>query len=73
MVQAKQALMALIVASAMGSATAALATETITYTYDAKGRVTKVVHAGTVNNGVTVQYTHDHADNRTHVTVTGAP
>lgn len=58
---------------AIAGASMSQATETITYTYDAKGRVTKVVHTGTVNNGVTVQYTHDHADNRTHVTVTGAP
>ncbi len=58
--------------TAAGTANA-LATETITYTYDAKGRVTRIVHTGTVNNGVTIQYTHDHADNRTHVTVAGAP
>jgi hypothetical protein len=54
-------------------ATAAAATETITYTYDAKGRLVKVERGGTVNNGVTAQYTHDHADNRTNVTVTGSP
>ncbi len=51
----------------------AMAAETITYTYDAKGRVVKVVHAGTVNNGVTKEYTHDKADNRKKVKVTGAP
>lgn len=71
--QLKIVLAVATVASAIVGATAAVATETITYTYDAKGRVTKVVHSGTVNNGVTVKYTHDHADNRTHVTVTGAP
>lgn len=49
------------------------ASETVTYTYDAKGRLVKVVHAGTTNNGVVVQYAHDHADNRTNVKVTGAP
>lgn len=50
------------------------ATETITYTYDAKGRLVKVVHSSTVanNNGVTVDYTHDKADNRTNVKTTGA-
>lgn len=58
---------------AMLMAAGAQASETIAYTYDAKGRLTKVVHAGTVNNGVTTQYTHDHADNRTNVQVTGAP
>lgn len=53
--------------------TAALATETITYTYDAKGRLVKVERTGTVNNGVTTQYTHDKADNRVNVTVTQSP
>lgn len=48
------------------------AAETITYSYDAKGRLVKVVHSGTVNNGVTVTYTHDKADNRTNVTTTGS-
>lgn len=48
-------------------------TETITYTYDAKGRLVKVERSGTVNNGVKVQYTHDKANNRTNLTVTGSP
>ena len=52
------------------SAVAAHAAETITYTYDAKGRLTKVVHAGTINNGTTVEYSHDAADNRTRVKTT---
>lgn len=47
--------------------------ETITYTYDAKGRLVKVVHTGSVNNGVTKEYTHDKADNRKRVKVTGVP
>lgn len=51
----------------------ALAAETITYTYDAHGRVVKVERSGSVNNGVKAQYTHDKADNRTNVTVTGSP
>ncbi len=50
-----------------------LATETVTYTYDAKGRLVKVVRLGTVNNGVTTEYTHDKADNRKKVKTTGAP
>lgn len=49
----------------------ALASESITYTYDAKGRLTKVVHSGTVNNGVETTYTYDKADNRTNQTVIG--
>jgi YD repeat-containing protein len=50
-----------------------LAQETTTYTYDAKGRVVKVVRSGSVNNGVTTEYTHDKAGNRTRVKVVGAP
>lgn len=53
--------------------TPALATETITYTYDAKGRLVKVVRTGSINNGVTTEVTHDNADNRTRVKVSGAP
>ena len=51
---------------------AATAAETVTYTYDALGRLVKKVVTGTVNNGVQVEYTHDAADNRTKVKVTGA-
>lgn len=52
--------------------TPALATETVTYTYDAQGRLIKTVLTGTVNNGLTTVYTIDKADNRTIVIVTGA-
>lgn len=51
----------------------AYSAETVTYTYDAKGRLVKVEHSGAVNNGVKSEYTHDKADNRTKVKVTGAP
>jgi hypothetical protein len=54
------------------SATAAMATETITYTFDARGRLVQVQHSGTVNSGVNTAYTHDKANNRTNVTTTGA-
>jgi len=50
----------------------ASATETVTYTYDAKGRLVKVVHTGTVNNNLTTTYGHDRADNRMSVKTTGA-
>lgn len=49
-----------------------VASETITYTYDAKGRVVKAEHSGSVNNGVKAEYSHDKADNRTNVTTTGS-
>ena len=54
-------------------ASAASATETVSYTYDAKGRLVKIERTGTVNNNVTTTYTHDKADNRTNVKTTGAP
>lgn len=60
------------IAAAIGLAAIASATETINYSYDAKGRLVKVEHSGNVNNGVNVTYTHDKADNRTNVTVNGS-
>ena len=52
--------MKLLVAGAIALAlvSGAFATETITYTYDAKGRLVKVVHTGTVNNNLTTDYSH---------------
>lgn len=49
------------------------AAETIAYTYDARGRLIKVERTGTVNNGVTANYTIDKAENRTNKTTTGSP
>ena len=51
----------------------AFAAETVTYTYDARGRLVQVARSGTVNNGVTTAYQHDKADNRTSKTTTGSP
>jgi YD repeat-containing protein len=51
---------------------AATAAETITYTYDARGRLVKVVHTGTVNNNNQACYKYDKADNRTTVQTTVA-
>ena len=53
--------------------TLAYAGETVIYSYDAKGRLVKVERSGTVNNNVTAHYSHDKADNRANVTVTGSP
>ncbi|HEX8239745.1 MAG TPA: hypothetical protein VF574_08420 [Allosphingosinicella sp.] len=63
----------LLAGAAAAMAAAALAAETIVYTYDAKGRLVKIERSGTVNNNVTANYSHDKADNRTNVTVTGSP
>lgn len=46
----------------------ASASETITYTYDALGRLVQVSRSGTVNNGASAAYTYDPANNRTNVT-----
>ncbi|MBK6299260.1 MAG: hypothetical protein IPF48_15835 [Sphingomonadales bacterium] len=48
-----------------------MAAETIAYKYDAKGRLIEVKRTGTVNNNVTTAYTHDKANNRKTVVVTG--
>ena len=47
------------------------AAETITYVYDARGRMVQVVRTGTINNGVTTTYVVDKSDNRTSKTTTG--
>lgn len=62
-----------LLAAGLLVAMSASATETITYTYDAKGRLVKVVHTGSVNNNVTVDYEHDKADNRTRVKTMNSP
>ena len=51
---------------------AASTTETIKYTYDARGRLIKVERdpASTVNTNVQACYKYDKADNRTNVTTT---
>jgi coenzyme F420-reducing hydrogenase delta subunit len=59
-------------ASLCCAATIAHAAEIITYSYDSKGRLVKVVRTGTVNNNVITNYTHDKADNRKTVVVTGS-
>ena len=65
--------LSLVVFAAMTVSTAVHAAETLTYTYDAKGRLVKVVHAGSVNNAIQAVYSQDKADNRSNVKVTGAP
>lgn len=65
--------MLLVTAVVLFTVQNAHAAETITYSYDAKGRLVKVVHAGTINNGVQTTYSHDRTDNRTQVKTVGAP
>lgn len=61
------------------TSSAALANETVTYTYHAQGRLVKVEYSDTVtnnlgtrNDGVTTEYQYDDADNRTQKKTTGA-
>jgi hypothetical protein len=58
---------------ALSAPTIAEAAETISYSYDARGRLKQVVRSGSVNNGVSTTYTLDKADNRTNKTTTGSP
>jgi YD repeat-containing protein len=63
-------LAALAAVLAAGSAVAA---ETLTYRYDARGRLVKVERSGGPKSGAVVQYSYDKANNRTNRTVSGAP
>lgn len=49
--------------------TAVMASETVIYTYDARGRLVKVERKGSVNNNVSAEYKYDRGDNRTNVNV----
>jgi hypothetical protein len=51
----------------------AMASETVNYSYDAKGRLVQVARSGNVNNGIVTNYTYDKADNRTNKNTTGSP
>ena len=66
-----RAFIALVVLILIGAA--AYAAETITYTYDARGRLVKVTRTGTVNNNVVTNYSYDKADNRNLKNTSGAP
>lgn len=54
-----------IALGALGLAAAAVASETIKYTYDARGRLVKVERNLTSANNTVTNYTIDKADNRT--------
>lgn len=51
----------------------AFASESVTYTYDALGRLTQSATTGGVDNGLSVGYTLDASDNRIAYTITGSP
>jgi len=47
------------------------AAETITFSYDALGRLTVAQSSGDVNDGMIQSYTYTPSDNRDHYTITG--
>ena len=65
-------LRASVLVAALLAATSLSAAETVTYTYDALGRLVKVEHAGGSNSGMQQTTTFDPAGNRSNYTVTGA-
>lgn len=62
-------------AMALMCASALSATETVTYSYDAQGRLVQSVISGTVNNGQSSSTSFDAANNRTNysVSLSGTP
>ena len=56
---------------ALGLSEVAGASENVTYTYDALGRLEAVGHGGNVNEGLISSFSYDDAGNRLLVTVTG--
>jgi hypothetical protein len=58
-----------VIATAVLASWSANASETVNYTYDARGRLVKVERGGTVNNNVSAEYKYDKGDNRTNVNV----
>lgn len=64
---------ALAIGVAAAGAASALGSETINYSYDARGRLVKVERSGNVNHGVNTAYGYDKANNRTNREVTGVP
>lgn len=61
----------LLAMSTMAFAAAAQAGETVTYTYDALGRLTATSTTGSVNNGVSTAVGYDPAGNRSSYAVEG--
>ena len=65
---------AVLVAAAIAAAAGtAIAAETLTYRYDARGRLVKVERSGGPKSGAVTQHSYDKANNRTNRTVSGAP
>ena len=63
----------ILTGAALGVAAGAQASETINYTYDARGRLITVNRSGSINNNVNTTYNIDKAENRLNKTTTGSP
>lgn len=63
---------AVVLGSLLACGVASWANETITYTYDARGRLISVKHTGDVNNNVVANYELDRMGNRKNVEVKGS-
>jgi hypothetical protein len=62
-----------LAATIVFGASSALASESISYAYDALGRLTNSASSGSVNNGISTAINYDAAGNRSNYNVTGAP
>jgi hypothetical protein len=67
-----RAFLKIMVFAVIASSVPLKAAEIISYTYDAKGRLIKVVRSGSVSNGIITDYAHDNPGNRIQVNVAGA-
>jgi YD repeat-containing protein len=63
---------ALLALGTLGAAGAAAA-ETLSYRYDARGRLVRVERTGGPKSGAVTTYSYDKANNRTNRAVSGAP
>ncbi|HEY0130861.1 MAG TPA: Calx-beta domain-containing protein [Allosphingosinicella sp.] len=61
----------LLAGCVLALASAAIASETVTYSYDALGRLTAMTSSGSANNGVTTGIAYDPAGNRSAYNVSG--
>jgi hypothetical protein len=64
---------AMIAVLALSSGAAAVAAETVTYSYDALGRLKQASTSGGADNGLTSALNYDPADNRSSYTISGSP
>jgi hypothetical protein len=65
-------LVSLAVAAIFAFAPVAYASSTVSYAYDARGRLIAVTLSGGAHSGASIQYTYDTGNNRVRKLVTGA-